>query len=48
LIRPSYVSPVLAAENSDCVYTNEDGSKEHTLFWDTNFTDSELDVYTSN
>ena len=48
LQRPYYVSPVLSADNGDCIYTNADGSHEHTLFWATNFTDSELDVYNEN
>lgn len=35
-------------DTSDCQYTNEDGSHEHRLFYPTNFTATELDVYTQN
>jgi hypothetical protein len=46
LLRTYRISSIYDAENADCLYKNADGSQEHTLFYPTNLSDSELNVYT--
>lgn len=47
--RPLEISPLYKDKlNSQCTYLDSDGNMEHTLFYSTNFNDSELDVYNLN
>lgn len=45
LRRTYMISSLYDANNGDCLYYNADGTHEHTLFYPTSLSDTELNVY---